>query len=65
MNNKEEDTSEQEETFCYSYEVTMVIQVIARNREEADERLDAQGGYISKRDVVFKDAVALYSGEQD
>jgi hypothetical protein len=33
----------------------MLIQVIASYQEEiADERLDKEGGYISKRDVVLK-----------
>jgi len=49
-------------TLCYTYEVTMVVQVLAKNKEEADSKLQEQGGYVSKRDVSFKDVVSLYSG---
>jgi hypothetical protein len=35
------------DTSCYTYEVTMLIQVIASTKEIADERLDKDGGYIS------------------
>ena len=52
------------ETSCYTYEVTMVIQVLASTKGEADEKLDREGGFISKRDVSFKNSVSLYSEEQ-
>ena len=51
------------ETHCYTYEVNMVIQVFARNEAEAKEKLDREGGYISKRNATLKDTVLLYSGE--
>lgn len=50
------------ETSCYSYEVLMVVQVLAENRESADEKLDKEGGYVSKRQVSLKDVSPLYSG---
>lgn len=53
------------ETSCYSYEVLMVIQVIADSRESADEKLDKEGGYVTKREVSLKDVVPLYSGSKD
>jgi lysozyme len=43
------------ETSCYSYEVVMVVQVLAENKESADEKLDKDGGYVSKRQVTLKD----------
>ena len=49
-----------EDTSCYTYEVTMIVQVIAPTRQIADEKLDRDGGYISKRDVVFKSSTLLY-----
>jgi hypothetical protein len=48
------------DTSCYTYEVTMLIQVLAPTKEAADEKLDRDGGYISKRDVVFKNSTLLY-----
>lgn len=50
-------------TSCFTYEVTMVIQILATSRDAADKQLEETGGYISKRDVVLKDAVELYSGK--
>ena len=50
------------ETSCYSYEVLMVIQVLAENKESADEKLDKDGGYVSKRQVTLKDVSPLYNG---
>lgn len=50
------------ETSCYSYEVLMVVQVLADNKESADEKLDKEGGYVSKREVTLKDVAHLYSG---
>jgi hypothetical protein len=50
------------ETSCYSYEVLMVIQVLAENKESADEKLDKEGGYVSKREVLLKDVFPLYNG---
>jgi hypothetical protein len=54
-----------EDTSCYTYEVTMLIQVIASTKEIADERLDKDGGYISKRDVVLKKSTLLYKDGLD
>ena len=53
-------TSMFKDTSCYTYEVTMVVQVLAPNKELADAKLDQDGGYVSKRDVVFKDSTLLY-----
>jgi len=50
-------------TVCYSYEVKMVVQIFAENEEAAKEKLDKDGGFVSSREVVLKDAVTLYSGE--
>jgi hypothetical protein len=52
---------EKETTSCFTYEVTMVVQVIAKYQEEADARLDQSGGFISKREVSLKNVVELYS----
>lgn len=50
-------------TSCYSYEVTMVVQIMAENEEAAKEKLDKEGGFVSSRNVELKDAVTLYNGE--
>lgn len=53
------------DTSCYTYEVTMVVQVLAPNKELADAKLDQDGGYVSRRSVVFKDSTLLYKDGLD
>ena len=38
-------------TKCYTYEVTMKIQVLSETEELAKAQLDDKGGYVSQRDV--------------
>lgn len=56
------DTSE---SSCYMYKISMVVQVIAPNREIANLKLDQDGGYVSKRDVEFVRSIVLYKHEED
>ena len=53
------------DTSCYTYEVTMLIQILAPSREIADAKLEQEGGYISKRDVTFKSSTLLYKDGLD
>jgi hypothetical protein len=55
------DTSE---SSAFMYKVTMVVQVIAPNKELADIKLDQDGGYVSKRDVEFVRSILLYKSEE-
>lgn len=48
------------DTSCYTYEVTMLVQVLAPSKEIADAKLNQDGGYVSKRDVEFKNSTLLY-----
>jgi hypothetical protein len=43
----------------------MVVQVLASSKDDADIKLEKEGGYVSKRDVSFKDVVTLYSGSKE
>ena len=56
-------TKEKDSTKCFSYEVTMVIQVLAESEQSAKEKLDKEGGYVTKRTTVLVDAVSLFSGD--
>ena len=53
------------DTSCYTYEVTMLVQVLAPAREIADAKLDQDGGYISKRTVEFKHSTLLHKDGLD
>lgn len=54
-----------EATKAFSYEVTMVLQVLATDQEKAREQLDAQGGYVTSRVVKLVAATDLYNGAQE
>lgn len=47
---------EQKETKVFTYEVKMIVSVFDSNEKSAQEKLDRDGGYVSKRDVVLLDA---------
>jgi len=38
-------------TKCYTYEVKMIIQVLADDEATATQQLDEKGGYVSDRQV--------------
>lgn len=59
------DKIEQRDTSCFTYEVTMLVQVFAENKEQADQQLEENGGYVSYRSVAFKDKVGIYSGKEE
>ena len=50
-------------THAYTYEVKMIIQVLAEDEKAARERLDGQGGYVTSRVVNLKDSIALFNGK--
>lgn len=53
------------ETAAFTYQVNMVIQILADDEKTAREQLDTQGGYVTKRDVVLLDSVTLCSGKEN
>ena len=54
--------SEYKEASCFTYEVKMIIQVMAEDEKTAKEQLDKQGGYVTKREVKLLDSIALHNG---
>ena len=51
-------------TQLFSYEVTMLVHIVADNETTAKEQLDEKGGIVTKRDVKLLNAATLY-GEQE
>ncbi len=51
------------ETHAYTYEVKMIVQVLAEDEKKAKEQLDANGGYVTSRVVTLKDSVKLFNGK--
>lgn len=51
-------------TQCFSYEVTMLVHIIADDEATAKSQLDEKGGIMTKRDVKLLNAVTLYGEEE-
>ena len=52
-------------TQCFSYEVTMLVHVIADNETTAKTQLDEKGGIVTKRDVKLVNTATLYGEGKD
>jgi hypothetical protein len=51
-------------TQLFSYEVIMMVHIVADSEEIAKQQLDEKGGIVTKRDVKLLNASTLY-GEQE
>ena len=51
-----------EDTYCYTYKVEMIVQVLAEDEASAAEMLDKNGGYVTTRKVSLVDSVPLHNG---
>ena len=45
---------------CFSYEVTMLVHIIADNEILAKSQLDEKGGIVTKREVKLLHSAPLY-----
>ena len=52
-------------TQCFSYEVVMMVHIIADNEETAKLQLDEKGGIVTKREVKLLNTATLYGEEKD
>jgi hypothetical protein len=51
-------------TQCFSFEVTMMVHIIADDEATAKSQLDEKGGIMTKRDVKLLNTVTLYGEEE-
>ena len=56
---------ESKSTQCFSFEVIMLIHIIADDETTAKAQLDEKGGIVTKRDVKLLNAVELYGQDQE
>ena len=56
---------EEKETNCYTYKVEMTVQVFAENLDQANERLESNGGYVSSRAVTLLNTNTVYESTDD
>jgi hypothetical protein len=59
------DNNEQTTATCFTYEVKMIVHVFADNLQEADAKLDKEGGYISSRKVSLLNESVLFDGSEE
>jgi hypothetical protein len=52
-------------TQCFSYEVNMLVHIIADDETTAKAQLDEKGGIVTKRDVKLVNTVTLYGEDKD
>lgn len=50
------ESKEQKETKVFTYEVKMIVSIFDTDEKSAQDKLDREGGYVSKRNVVLLDA---------
>ena len=55
---------EEKTTQVFSFEVTMMVHIVADNEKEATEQLNEKGGIVTKRDVKLLNSAKLY-GEKE
>jgi hypothetical protein len=56
--------SENKTSQVFSYEVVMLVHIIADDEETARLQLDEKGGIVTKRDVQLLNTITLY-GEKE
>jgi hypothetical protein len=56
---------ETKSTQCFSYEVTMLVHIIADDEAGAKAQLDEKGGIVTKRDVKLVNSAILYGEDKE
>ena len=56
---------EEKKTQCFSYEVVMLVHIIADDKAAAKSQLDEKGGIVTKRDVKLVNSATLYGEDKD
>jgi hypothetical protein len=64
MKNNVTKIKETKSTQCFSFEVVMLVHVIADDEKDARAQLDEKGGIMTKRDVKLLNSAVLY-GEKE
>ena len=65
MKNNVTNIKETKPTQCFSYQVNMLVHIIADDEETAKAQLDEKGGIVTKRDVNLVNTVTLYGEDKD
>jgi hypothetical protein len=55
----------EKKTQLFSYEVVMLVHIVADTEAEAKSQLDEKGGIVTKREVKLVNTATLYGEEKD
>ena len=64
MKNNVSKIKETKPTQCFSYEVVMLVHIIAEDESVARTQLDDKGGIVTKREVKLVNTQTLYGEEK-
>lgn len=64
-NNVVDMKKEKDLTQVFSYEVVMLVHIVADNEAQAKTQLDEKGGIVTKRDVKLVNSTTLYGEEKE
>ena len=62
---KEKENKKTKATQCFSYEVVMLVHIIADDEITAKNQLDEKGGIVTKRDVKLLNSTVLYGEDKE
>jgi hypothetical protein len=65
MKNNVSKIKEKKKSQCFSYEVVMLVHIIADDEVTAKNQLDDKGGIVTKRDVKLVNTQTLYGEEKE
>ena len=65
MKNNVSKIKETKATQCFSFEVVMLVHIIADNETTATKDLDEKGGIVTKREVKLVNTQTLYGEEKE
>jgi hypothetical protein len=65
MKNNVSKIKETKATQCFSYEVVMLVHIIADDETTAKSQLDEKGGIVTKRDVKLVNSTTLYGEDKE
>jgi hypothetical protein len=65
MKNTTDKIKKSEITQCFTYEVTMLVHIIADDEKIAKNQLDEKGGIVTKREVKLVNTAILYGEKKE
>jgi hypothetical protein len=52
-------------TNCYTYSVNLVVSVFAENEEQAETKVDLEGGFVSSRKIQLISETSIFTPQNE